>query len=64
MTSIEYVTLEVADPSTAGAFYGEAFGLGDTVGVRASDAPTTGFRGFTLSLVVSQPPPSAAAPRR
>ena len=25
------------------------------MGVRASEAPTTGFRGFTLSLVVSQP---------
>jgi hypothetical protein len=25
------------------------------VRVRASEAPTTGFRGFTLSLVVSQP---------
>ena len=55
MTSIEYVTLEVADPTAAGAFYGEAFGLGDTVGVSASEVPTTGFRGFTLSLVVSQP---------
>ncbi len=55
MTSIEYVTLEVPDPTAADAFYGEAFGLGDTVGVRASQAPTTGFRGFALSLVVSQP---------
>ena len=55
MTSIEYVTLEVSDPSAAEAFYGEAFGLGKAVGVRASEAPTTGFRGFTLSLVVSQP---------
>ena len=25
------------------------------MGLRASEAPTTGFRGFTLSLVVSQP---------
>jgi predicted lactoylglutathione lyase len=25
------------------------------VGVRAAEAPTTGFRGFTMSLVVSQP---------
>jgi predicted lactoylglutathione lyase len=55
MTSIEYVTLEVPDPTAADAFYSEAFGLSDTVGVRASEAPTTGFRGFTLSLVVSQP---------
>jgi uncharacterized glyoxalase superfamily protein PhnB len=55
MTSIEYVTLEVADPTDAEAFYGEALGLVKTVGVRASEAPTTGFRGFALSLVVSQP---------
>ena len=55
MTSIEYVTLEVPDPTSAAAFYGDAFGLGDQVGMRASDTPTTGFRGFTLSLVVSQP---------
>jgi predicted lactoylglutathione lyase len=55
MTSIDYVTLEVPDATAADAFYGKAFGLGDTVGVRASQAPTTGFRGFTLSLVVSQP---------
>ena len=55
MTSIDYVTLEVADPTAAEAFYGEAFDLGNQVDVRASDAPTTGFRGFTLSLVVSQP---------
>jgi len=31
------------------------FGLGDQLRLRASDAPTEGFRGFTLSLTVSQP---------
>jgi len=55
MTSIESVTLEVPDPTAANAFYTAAFGLGTQVRVRASDAPTTGFRGFTLSLIVSQP---------
>jgi uncharacterized glyoxalase superfamily protein PhnB len=55
MTSIESVTLEVADPSAASRFYTEAFGLGDQLRLRASDAPTEGFRGFTLSLTVSQP---------
>jgi predicted lactoylglutathione lyase len=55
VTSIEYVTLEAPDPLAADEFYGEAFGLAKTVGVQASDAPTTGFRGFALSLVVSQP---------
>ena len=55
MTSIESVTLEVDDPAGATAFYAAAFGLGTHVRVRASDASTTGFRGFTLSLIVSQP---------
>lgn len=54
MTTIEHITLEVADPTVAGRFYA-ALGLGDRVRVRASDAPATGFSGFTLSLVVSQP---------
>ncbi len=55
MTSIESLTLDVPDSTAANVFYTAAFGLGDEVAVRAADAPTTGFRGFTLSLVVSQP---------
>ncbi|NGO07829.1 glyoxalase [Streptomyces sp. HC44] len=55
MTSIESVTLEVADPTAANHFYTTAFGLGGQIRLRTSEAPTTGFRGFTLSLVVSQP---------
>jgi len=55
MASLESVTLEVPDPAAAEAFYAAAFGLGDKVRVRLSEAPTAGFRGFTLSLVVSQP---------
>jgi predicted lactoylglutathione lyase len=55
VTAIESITLEVPDPAVAGAFYTAAFGLGDQLALRASDAPTTGFRGFTLSLVVSGP---------
>jgi len=54
MAAIETITLEVPDPTAADAFY-TAFELGPRVGVRASTAPTTGFRGFTMSLVVSQP---------
>src|SRR5437870_4319069 len=54
-SAIESVTLEVGDPAVANAFYTAAFDLGTRVGLRASEAPTTGFRGFTLSLVVSQP---------
>jgi len=52
---IEYVTIEADDPAAADVFYDKAFGLGGTVAVRASHAPTSGFRGFALSLVVSQP---------
>ena len=55
MASIESVTLEVADPAAAGRFYTAAFGLGNQVRLRASEAPTTGFRGFTLSITASQP---------
>src|SRR5262245_9991341 len=55
MAAIESVTLGVPDPAAADAFYTAAFGLGPQVGVRASEEPTSGFRGFTLSLVVSQP---------
>jgi hypothetical protein len=55
MASIESVTLEVADPAAAGRFYTAAFGLGNQVRLRASEARTTGFRGFTLSITVSQP---------
>jgi hypothetical protein len=55
MASIEFVTLEVADPEAADRFNTAAFGLGPRVCVRASETPTTGFRAFTLSLIVSQP---------
>lgn len=54
MTSIASLTLEVPDPTAAEAFYA-AFGVGAHVGLRTAEAPTTGFRGYTLSLVVSQP---------
>jgi uncharacterized glyoxalase superfamily protein PhnB len=55
MTSLESVTLEVPDPAAANDFYTDAFGLGGKVGVRTSEATTSGFRGYTLSLMVSQP---------
>ncbi|HUR00962.1 MAG TPA: glyoxalase [Nonomuraea sp.] len=54
MTSIASLTLEVADTEAAKRFY-TAFGLGAHVRLRASEVPTTGFRGFVLSLTVSQP---------
>jgi catechol 2,3-dioxygenase-like lactoylglutathione lyase family enzyme len=55
MTTIESVTLEVEDPAAADRFYTAAFGLGTELRLNGSQAPTTGFRAFTLSLVVSQP---------
>lgn len=55
MTSIKSITLEVPDPTAAARFYSAAFDVGSKLHLRASDVPTTGFRGFTLSLVVSQP---------
>jgi predicted lactoylglutathione lyase len=54
MASIGSVLLEVPDPAATDAFH-TALGVSPYVGARASEAPTTGFRGFTLSLVVSQP---------
>ena len=55
MTNIDHITLDVPDLTAATAFYAKAFGLDDRLRLRTGDAPTSGFRGFTLSLVVSQP---------
>lgn len=54
MTSIDSITLEVADVAAARRFY-TVLGLDEQVGLRASAAPTTGFRGFTLSVTMAQP---------
>ena len=55
MTGIQSVILQASDPAAAEEFYTTAFGLGDRLLVHAADAPTSGFRGFMLSLVVAQP---------
>jgi catechol 2,3-dioxygenase-like lactoylglutathione lyase family enzyme len=55
MASIESITLDVADPTAASRFYTAVFGLGTELRLRACESATTGFRGFTLSLTVSQP---------
>ncbi|MFI6481826.1 glyoxalase [Nonomuraea sp. NPDC050663] len=55
MAHLEFVTLEVPDRADAERFYATAFGLDDRLRVRSSDVPTSGFRGFAMSLVVSQP---------
>jgi len=54
MTSIDTITLEVDDLAAAERFYHE-LGVADRVRLRATDAPTSGFRGFTVSLVCPQP---------
>ncbi|MHA6757884.1 glyoxalase [Streptacidiphilus sp. PAMC 29251] len=55
MAFIDSVTLEVADPSATRRFHTAAFGVDTRIRLRASEAPTTGFRGFTLALTVSGP---------
>ena len=57
ITSIDSITLDAADPEAAAAFYRDAFGLDARVRTRSLDpsAASEGFRGFTMSLVASQP---------
>ncbi|MEU6619429.1 glyoxalase [Streptomyces litmocidini] len=55
MTSLTHLTLEVADLTAAETFYA-ASGLGAHVRLRAaSDEPSDGFRGFSVSLTVERP---------
>ena len=55
MTSIDAITIEVADLPAAERFYADAFGLDERLRLRESTAPSSGFRGFTLSLTVPGP---------
>jgi catechol 2,3-dioxygenase-like lactoylglutathione lyase family enzyme len=52
--SLASITLEVADVEAAARFYRD-FGVDAYVRLRASEADSTGFRGFTLALTVSGP---------
>lgn len=54
MTTISTVVLEVGDVAAAEVFYKE-LGVSEHVEVRPATAATSGFRGFTLSLVCAQP---------
>ena len=54
-TAITLLNLDVADPAASQHFYEAALGVGSQVRGRTADTPTTGFRGFTISLVVGQP---------
>jgi len=53
--AIASLTLEVADPDASQSFYETALGVGSQVRARAAGTPASGFRGFTISLVVGQP---------
>lgn len=55
MTNIASITLDAADTEAADRFYATAFDLGGLVRTRTAAEPATGFRGFTLSLITSQP---------
>ena len=56
MTNINHIALEVTDTTAAKAFYAAAFDVDKQIELRqASDEPSEGFRGYTLSLVVAQP---------
>lgn len=52
--TISSIILEVADVPAATRFYADAFGE-LPIQLRESHAPSSGFRGFTLSLTVAQP---------
>jgi predicted lactoylglutathione lyase len=55
MGTIDLVSIEAADTAAATRFYDAAFDVEMPLRLRDAAAPTTGFRGFTLSLVASQP---------
>jgi predicted lactoylglutathione lyase len=55
MAGIHAVVLEAEDTAAAREFYDKAFDLGDRLRVRPAQDSSSGFRGFTMSLVVSQP---------
>ena len=55
MASFHTLIPEIADLRSAGPTYTDALGLDEFVMLRESEAPTIGFRGFTPSLLVSQP---------
>ncbi|MET9327154.1 glyoxalase [Tsukamurella sp. NPDC003166] len=54
-TPVRSLTLEVADPAAARAFYDTAFGLGERLRVAPAEGDSSGFRGCVVSLVVAEP---------
>ena len=55
MTTLTQLLIETEDPSSTERFYAEALGLGERIRAHGTDAPSTGFRGATVSLVVPDP---------
>lgn len=54
MTTISRLIIEADDTDAARSFYADVLGV-DAIEVRSSAVPTAGFRGFTVSLITSQP---------
>lgn len=55
MTTIHSISLASEDPAAGELFLKNAFGLGAGVGTHAHDEASSGFRGFTLSVLVPGP---------
>lgn len=58
LSTIDSVVLDVPDTAAAEQFYAAAFGSIPQLRLRAvtdAAAPSSGFRGYTLSLIVAQP---------
>lgn len=54
-TPIRSITLEVADVAAAQRFYAAAFGGEPRVRLAEGSAPSEGFRGYALSVIVAEP---------
>ena len=59
MTTISSLTLEVDDLAASEQFYAAAFAL-EAVSLRQANAATSGFRGFSLSILMKQPADASA----
>lgn len=55
MSHIEHLVIETPDPQAARDFHAAAFSPDLPLRFRASDAPSSGFRGFHISLTMAQP---------
>ena len=55
MSALDQVVLESDDPAATEGFLKAAFDLDDRVVARPASGESSGFRGFTLSLICAQP---------